>query len=262
MSKDLIKKPEKKAWPGHRCPYLGLAHDPDTVISKPSQWNLCFHVKRAAPVALEHQSSYCLSPGYRECEVFKKNLTASLPNGIRGNQFGDTKRKLLLISIGLIQSVLVLVGVRVWLGSLHGLLGFFRDGLSTRTPTLEFTIKTTLTSTITIYPTHVNATLASTISSLTSSPSFIPPTLTPTASYTSVPPTLTPSATFTSTRYFLIPTYTPVPTSPPSPPKHTPVPPTSVPPTSVPPTSVPPTSVPPTSPPTSGPPTSAPTPPD
>jgi hypothetical protein len=72
------------------CPYLGLAEDPVTPRSYPSQWNLCFHVRPAAPLALEYQYSHCLSPIYTECEIYKGGLVSSLPDGIKGD---DIKRK-------------------------------------------------------------------------------------------------------------------------------------------------------------------------
>jgi hypothetical protein len=125
------------------CPYLGLLEDPDTPRSYPSQWNRCFHVKPIAPVALEHQYGYCLSPVYSECEVYKGELVTSLPNNIKGDQYQDKKWKKNLIRIGVTLSVLVLVGLLVWPDSSHGLLGFFGGGFSTSTPTSVNMIQTT-----------------------------------------------------------------------------------------------------------------------
>ena len=134
---DGIKKTrEKKLEIAHRCPYIGLAYDPYTVFSNPTQWNRCFHVKRASQVALGHQTSYCLTPGYLECEVYTRNLTNSLPNAIRLNQYGAIKRNIFLISLGLILSILFLMGLRFWLGSMNGLLGSLGGGISNRAPIL------------------------------------------------------------------------------------------------------------------------------
>jgi hypothetical protein len=237
LSDDLRKTPEKEPWSTDRCPYLGLAYDRDTVFSTASEWNRCFHTKRAFQVALEHQTPYCLTPGFPDCDVYKGNLTAALPKDIRLKKSGEKKRKIFIFSLGSILSVLFLAGLLVGLGSLKGISGFFGDGSSTRTATFVFITKTTLTSTITIFPSQVKVMLAPTKSFSTSSASLIPPALKPTASSTSILPTLTPTASLTSTRYLLIPTNTPVPTNPPSRPKRTPVPPpinTPVPPTAAP----------------------------
>ena len=180
-----------------RCPYVGLAYDPYTVFSNPTQLNRCFHVKRATRVTLEHQTSFCLSSGYPECDVYKGNLTAALPKAIRFNQYGDIKRDIYLISLGLTLSVLFLIGLRFWLGSMNGLLGSLGGGLSNRSPIFGFVSKKTLTSTPTV-----------TFTPFTPSPT---PTFTPTPSSTSTPtatatPTSTPTATSTST---LTPTASP-----------------------------------------------------
>jgi hypothetical protein len=232
----------------HVCPYLGLAEDPDTPRSYPSQWNRCFHVKPAAPLALEHQYEYCLSPGYPECEVYKGELAASLPKDIRGKQFGDAKSKKYLISIGTILTVLILVGLIFWPGSANGVLRLFRGGSSTNIPTSSAVTMATPSSTI-----HLVQAKA-TIIPRRSSPTYLlskTTTLTPTASFTS-----------TKTKFFLwnslvtpsptsqpggkVPSETPIPTNTPVPPTYTPVPPTTVPPTQVLPTNtfVPPTPVP------------------
>ena len=253
---DGIKKTrEKKLEIANRCPYIGLAYDPYTVFSNPTQWNRCFHVKRASQVALGHQTSYCLTPGYLECEVYTRNLTNSLPKAIRLNQYGAIKRNIFLIILGVILSMLFLVGLRFWLGSLNGFLGSLEGGLSNRAPIFGFISKATSTSTV--YPTQVKPTLSPTVTFIVFSPSLTP-TLTPTASFTKTPtrtqtasPTFTPTITPTSspTRKIFVPTLTFTATErPPSQPKPTRVPPTAVPPTSVPPTEVPtplPTSAPP-----------------
>ncbi len=94
---DGIKKTrEKKLEIANRCPYIGLAYDPYTVFSNPTQWNRCFHVKRASQVALAHQTSHCLTPGYLECEVYIRNLTNSLPKAIRLNQYDAIKKEYFL----------------------------------------------------------------------------------------------------------------------------------------------------------------------
>ncbi len=121
--------------PEYLCPYLGLVEDPDTPRSYPSEWNRCFHVKPAAPLALEYQYGYCLSPLYPECEIYTGGLVTTLPDGIRGNQSKDKKRKKHLIKIGTTLGVLLLVGLFIWLVSADGLFGFFRGGFSTVTPT-------------------------------------------------------------------------------------------------------------------------------
>jgi hypothetical protein len=255
LQEGIKKTREQKLENAHRCPYIGLAYDPYTVFSYPTQWNRCFHVKRASQVALGHQTSYCLAPGYLECVVYKRNLTTSLPKAIRFNQYRDLKRNIFIISLGLILSVLFLVGLRFWLGSLNGFLGSLEGGLSNRAPIFGFTSKATSTSTV--YPTQIKPTLPPTVTLMPFSPSLTP-TLSPTASLTKTPtrtptasPTFTPTTTPTPspTRKIFVPTLTFTDTEHPlSQRKPTRIPPTAVPPTPVPPTEVPtplPTSAPP-----------------
>ena len=253
---DGIKKTrEKKLEIANRCPYIGLAYDPYTVFSNPTQWNRCFHVKRASQVALAHQTSHCLTPGYLECEVYIRNLTNSLPKAIRLNQYDAIKRSIFLISLGLILSLLFLVGLRFWLGSLNGFLGSLEGGFSNKAPIFGFISKATPTSTV--YSTQVKPALSPTVTFMAFSPSQTP-TLTPTASLTKTPtrsptasPTFSPTITSTPspTRTIFVPTLTFTATDRPLPrPKPTHVPPTAVPPTDVP--TLPPTAAPP---PTEGP---------
>ena len=222
LLEDIKKTRETKLGSSQRCPYIGLASDHYTVFSNPTQWNRCFLIKRAAQVALEHQTSFCLTPSYSECDVFKRNLTAALPKNIRLNQYGDIKRDIFLISLGLTLSVLFLIGLRFWLGSMNGFLGSLEGGLSNRAPIFGFVSQKTLTSTPTV-----------TFTPFTPSPT---PTFTPTPSSTSTPtatatPTSTPTATSTLTPtasptiYF--PTFTPSKTDRPAP--NNPKPPTPAP---------------------------------
>jgi hypothetical protein len=231
LAEDLKISPKRVPSSTHRCPFLGLVHDPDTAFSDPSQFNRCFHAKRAAKVALEHQSSFCLSSAYRKCKIYKGTLKTSSPIAIKGNHFGEAKGKWYLIGIGVTLSILYLVGLRIWLGSMAAVMGYFRDGLSNGTPSYGFTTKTPFASTSTFSLTETKGMLASANLSPTSSPTPIPPTQTATLLSTAFTPSFTPTASLTPTRYLLIPTFTPLPVNG-SQPKHTPVPATN---TSVPP---------------------------
>jgi hypothetical protein len=159
------------------CPYLGLADDRETALSFPSHRNLCFHVKPAALLALEHQNSYCLSPSHLNCEAYQANPASSLRHGVRSHPHGDVKRKKSLFGIGLSLGVVVLVLVLVWLGVLHGFLGFpgIEQAPANRTPTAL----TKPNAMIPIQPTRTKAMATRTSPPPTFTASPIPPTLVP-----------------------------------------------------------------------------------
>ncbi len=54
------------------CPYLGLAGDRDSHFAYPETTHRCFAADRASMVALEHQSSYCLTQEHPTCARFVK----------------------------------------------------------------------------------------------------------------------------------------------------------------------------------------------
>ena len=243
--KGINKKQVQKPRAAH-CPYVGLLRDPSTVYGTPDQVNRCFHIKHPAQVALEHQASFCLVPNFLECEVYKGDLTASLPKGIRLNQRGAANNKIFLVSLGLTLSVISLFGISGWMASLNSYFGSPNGELSTNTPTYILKTESIPTSTSTATQVEHTPTFTNTLA----------PTLTPSRSPI-------PSATSTSLIYLPLPTNTPFPTNPPSPPKHTRVPPptdipappasntpvppppnTQVPPPTAAPTDIPPTTVP------------------
>ena len=55
----------------HVCPYVGLLGVPATFSTSPTEGHRCY--KRAAPVAVAtaHQSSFCLTPYFEQCPVFR-----------------------------------------------------------------------------------------------------------------------------------------------------------------------------------------------
>ena len=165
-----------------------MLEDPVTPRSYPSQWNRCFHVKPAAPLALEHQYGYCLSSNYPDCEIYKGDLLTTLPDGIRGYQHQIKKRKKYFIRIGATLSVLLLAGLLIWPGSGDGLLGFLRGGFSTSTPTPVVRAHMTPNGSISAQGLITPVTGRSSPTPL----SFKFPTITPTANFTT-----------TSTTFFL-----------------------------------------------------------
>jgi hypothetical protein len=73
------------------CPYLGMADDPATNTSYPSNWNHCHHAKPVDVVEFNHQASFCLSENHLKCPVFLRKEVTSLPNQLRASY--NTKRR-------------------------------------------------------------------------------------------------------------------------------------------------------------------------
>ncbi len=55
-----------------RCPYLGLETDPQTCYTFPSEDNLCHRLSTLQPIDVQHQSAYCLTTQYTECQIFQR----------------------------------------------------------------------------------------------------------------------------------------------------------------------------------------------
>lgn len=53
------------------CPHLGTQHDPDTVVSFPSNANCCFRFKKPVYIQLSDQEDLCLSGHYEDCHIFQ-----------------------------------------------------------------------------------------------------------------------------------------------------------------------------------------------
>lgn len=52
------------------CPYLGIAADPGSRFSSPSQSHRCYSPKRPGPVSVEYQAEYCFSAKHTTCDRF------------------------------------------------------------------------------------------------------------------------------------------------------------------------------------------------
>lgn len=86
------------------CPYLGKIDDRETALAFPSPWSRCFRSSKAREIELDHQSSYCLGAGHRNCPI--------LLNPARGIQRKTSRslvdRKWVILIASLI--VLILLG--------------------------------------------------------------------------------------------------------------------------------------------------------
>lgn len=58
----------------HVCPFLGLAEDRYARFSYPEAAHLCFAAGRKAPIALEHQSAFCLTLHHPACPRYVEPL--------------------------------------------------------------------------------------------------------------------------------------------------------------------------------------------
>ncbi len=63
------------------CPLLGIAADPRTHYTFPHPGHRCHATRRPGKVDLARQSSYCLSPGFANCGLFKAREAARQRSG-------------------------------------------------------------------------------------------------------------------------------------------------------------------------------------
>lgn len=59
-----------------RCPLLGTTADPGTSLAFPSDANYCHSTRLPVPISTIHQESFCLSPNYENCPVFRQHNAA------------------------------------------------------------------------------------------------------------------------------------------------------------------------------------------
>lgn len=64
------------------CPSLGMLDDRTTVTLFPTEYNLCFHCKQPTAPNAAHQTSYCLSQKFADCEL-KQDENGNLPESAR-----------------------------------------------------------------------------------------------------------------------------------------------------------------------------------
>lgn len=89
------------------CPFLGLKEDPDSVLNFPSQGNCCHHAYPLSPVAISHQSKFCLTPNYLRCPVFISEKSSPLPPQLI-EKYNDKQLSKYIILFGAIISVLII----------------------------------------------------------------------------------------------------------------------------------------------------------
>ena len=65
------------------CPYLGAEDDLEIKFLFASQDSCCHRAKPVEPIALAHQQTYCLTPQFIECPVYKRETIAPLPAELR-----------------------------------------------------------------------------------------------------------------------------------------------------------------------------------
>ncbi len=64
-------------------PCLGLSVDPDTNKDFPYEGNTCYRVKKPTPVAMSHQSGYCLTNEHTTCPGYIKGWADGFPKSLR-----------------------------------------------------------------------------------------------------------------------------------------------------------------------------------
>jgi hypothetical protein len=104
------------------CPHLGLAHDPKTRFTYPSEGNYCHKVSPFQEVGISYQGQICLDVNkFRTCPVFQKGWEGKLPKSIRSS--GENNRRARASSspsVGLLWFFLILAFVAlVGLGYLY-----------------------------------------------------------------------------------------------------------------------------------------------
>jgi LysM repeat protein len=99
------------------CPFLGMAHDPQTKTSFPSVLNCCHHAKPVDVVDLSYQNDRCMSYQYITCPVFLRNKMEPLPGKLRGSHSHVSKQNkvkwpiVLVVVIAILALVLTLLSL-------------------------------------------------------------------------------------------------------------------------------------------------------
>jgi hypothetical protein len=98
------------------CPFLGLPGDPATRFVATTPAHRCHARKRVAPIALDHQATFCLTPAHPACARFPtpRVAAAAAPQVARdesatvGSATGRRRRRA-AIADGLVLAILLLV---------------------------------------------------------------------------------------------------------------------------------------------------------
>lgn len=97
-----------------KCPYLGLAQDPETSLSYMSSWNVCYHARPVASPNLDYQQSFCFSGQHSYCPVYARSTPVPLPVGMRLPENHPTFEKGVVLPILLGCVGLILCGLGVF----------------------------------------------------------------------------------------------------------------------------------------------------
>ena len=66
------------------CPFIGLQTDASSLVSYPTQANVCYRCKPLAVPSREQQSNVCISVEYVNCPIYKnEDQTLALPDDLR-----------------------------------------------------------------------------------------------------------------------------------------------------------------------------------
>ena len=217
------------------CPYLGMADDPATNKSFPSNWNHCYHAKPVEVVEFAHQHEYCLSEKHVKCPVFQYEGKTSLPAQFRAPRGQFSKKRSLswgkILLIVIIVATLILAAIQFFMrdqiipttGSVTILTAEMEFAPDIQTATIAATQTPMIRSTSTdsdsvnsmaltqtaVMATEITASPISTATNTLTPTKTLAPTRTPTPTRTLTPTkTLTPSKTPTLTS---TPTVTPKP---------------------------------------------------
>ena len=52
------------------CPYLGIFEDPSTRFLEPDPAHRCYATRHPRSILLDYQKKYCLSAGYKLCQIY------------------------------------------------------------------------------------------------------------------------------------------------------------------------------------------------
>lgn len=102
------------------CPYLGLANDRDSRFSYPESSHICFADNQRSPIALDHQSNFCLNQNHLTCSRyidFDPDLVVSLPPKSEAPPKKDLT--FVWIAAGVAACILVIAGA-IYFGSQSG----------------------------------------------------------------------------------------------------------------------------------------------
>ena len=99
----------------YRCPFLGSASDPKSVMSYPSANNRCYALEEALEIARERQKTHCLSENHENCPIYKQALSKQIERNSSAQKAGSLSRIFQARTLALVAMLLlILIAALIW----------------------------------------------------------------------------------------------------------------------------------------------------